>query len=117
MCVGDEKLIELNWSYLKDCGDEDPPLYTLVHEFTHARHPRLHHGKKFQRLTLISYGRLTGDPLFAQLEEQREQLAQVRWSVRRLLAEQRRLRARLFALESRAGGLASREEHQPPTSG
>jgi hypothetical protein len=80
----------------------DEPLDTLIHEFTHVRHPRLHPGREFTRLRLITYlGRLMGEPWVAQIEKQRKEQAQLHRAIRQLIREERRLNARLLELESR----------------
>jgi len=38
-----------------------PVLRTLIHEFTHLRHPGLRHGAQFERLIERAYGRLFGN--------------------------------------------------------
>jgi hypothetical protein len=103
----DEQRIELSWYALNldAIRNDDEPFDSLVHEFTHLRHPRLLHGRTFDWLCFSTYVRSFKPGsvrLVERREEKRAELARLRWGIRTLEVALRRLGAQLRVLESRA---------------
>jgi hypothetical protein len=76
------KLIRLGW--VLKYKEEEEVINTLIHEFTHLRHPDLLHSEGFTRRVHGAYCQLNGSSLVDDYNRVRAENAQAKWALRRM---------------------------------